>query len=560
MKKVLLTLACATAMVASAQVAKVENPAKAKMDFSRVSLDKKAVVSTTKKSDAPMKSAADGVYYRTPAGSMWAAVPQPFYNYNTPYHVVAPWTDFTFINMSDKKNGTWGIQTASTFVDLSEEVDANGNYTSYYNGRAAIYYAPQYTEGSTTYIPTHTLRSGSKETMANCVQGVEMLSFQPMNVDGGGLAARGVLTDENLFGAGAYDGIAMSGVDAYYPAPMSPLYVEYASIYARVVSSKEPLSGKTLTMTIYNLEDENAEPLVLTCTEDDLVFDAEQSGVKYYMANFSKKVKDEISGSFVADPFVIDYPTEVVISGLDQAGVNIGFGGIDIADEFVSDNENENHAYCTYYDEAAGAMDGFTYQGNVTLALCVYGMMDICSVATELQSTDNNFYECNGIKVSDDGQSFVNCEFGQSLAGVRVYTALDWTDGETGEEMYWSDDMYDYEWIQNLVVSSLKNSQGNTVGMHDVGAICDALPSGVTKRYAVIHLNGRGVTSEPIFVLQGDITLAEAKADYIATGITNVKNNEAKKSTKKFNLAGQQVDNNFKGIVISNGKKTIKRN
>ena len=291
-----------------------------------------------------------------------------------------------------------------------------------------------------------------------------------------------------------------------------------------------------------------------------VLFDAEQSGVKYYMANFSKKVKDEISGSFVADPFVIDYPTEVVISGLDQAGVNIGFGGIDIADEFVSDNENENHAYCTYYDEAAGAMDGLTYKGNVTLALCVYGMMDICSVATELQSNDNNFYECNGIKVSDDGQSFVNCEFGQSLAGVRVYTALDWTDGETGEEMYWSDDMYDYEWIQNLVVSSLKNSQGNTVGMHDVGAICDALPSGVTKRYAVIHLNGRGVTSEPIFVLQGNITLAEAKADYIATGITNVKNNEAKKSTKKFNLAGQQVDNNFKGIVISNGKKTIKRN
>lgn len=554
MKKILLTLTCATAMVASAQVERINDAASGKGSFAKVALVKKAsVLQTDQSSKAPLKSKAEGVYYKTPAGSMWLAVPQPFYAYDSPYCVVAPWTDFTYVNMSDKKNGTWGLQAAESFVDLTEDADENNNLPYAYNGGIGNYYAPQYTESGVTYIPTHTLPNGSKETMVNSVDDIALHTFHPMNVDGAGIYGMGVLDNENLYGAGKYKGIAMAGIQACYPKPMSPLYVEYASAYGRVAAG-EALSGKTLTMNIFNLEDEDAEPIVLTCTENDLVLDSEEKGTKYYMVNFTKKVRDEISGDIVADPFVIDFPSLVIISGFDQEGVNLGLGGYAVADEFLSDNAAENISLLLYFD-TENKVKSLNYE-NIVVALGFQSMFDVCSVETELTATDGNKYEANGIAVSDDGQTFGNNAF-KGIDGVRVCTAFDWTDEETGEEKYWSDDMYDYEWIQNLVVKPLLNSINKKIGYQEVGAVCDPLPAGTDKRYAVIHLNGRGVTSEDIYVLQGNITLEEAKADHAVTAITDVKNDAAKKNNKKFNLAGQQVDNNFKGIVISNGKKAI---
>lgn len=559
MKKILLTLASATAMTASAQLANVENAAKANLAFSKVELKTMTAESAIKKSNAPLKSKADGVYYKTPAGSMWMMVPQPFYAYNTPMHVVAPWTDFTYTNMSDKKNGTWGIQVQSDFIDLTEDADLSNNLISSYQGGLSAWYAPQYTEGGVTYIPTHTLRNNSKETMVNYINDVQFCSFSPTNVDGANIYGGGLIDNQNLFGAGSYNGNKILTVETCYPKPMSPLYVEYASVYGVLRDgTKDALSGKTLTMTIYNLENESAEPEVLTCTPEDLILDSEENGSKFYMVNFTKKVQDEISGDMVADPFVIDYPSLVIISGLDQEGVNIGFGGYSQGAEFMSDNDDENYTFNTYIDSETGKPDGLAYEGGVILALGFQSMFDICSVETTVEAQDGNTYPANGIYVSNDGQEFGNYVF-SDIKGVLVYTALGWSDEETGEEMYWSDDMYDYDWIQNLVVESTKNSQNREIGYHHVGVVCDPLPADCDKRYAVIHLNGRGVTSEDIYVLQGNITLEEAMADHNAAGIDKVENNGVKANNKVYNLNGQQVGKNYKGIVIENGKKVIKK-
>lgn len=45
--------------------------------------------------------------------------------------------------------------------------------------------------------------------------------------------------------------------------------------------------------------------------------------------------------------------------------------------------------------------------------------------------------------------------------------------------------------------------------------------------------------------------------DYVATGISQAIAVPAAKSSKVFNLAGQQVDKSYKGIVIKNGKKYV---
>lgn len=571
MKRFLLSFACASTMVASAQVAKMQNVVREVQPVSKIAVAKNAVLSNTRKANAPFKAAADGVYYKTPVGSMWAFADRPLYGYNSAYHIVAPWTDLLYQNMGTKKDGKWTIKTATAEYDLTENTDENNNLIQRYQGGTGGYYAPDYTESNISYVPA----TEKGEAMVNFIQGIGLNSFHPTNVGTISFYGGGSLDNGNLYGGGTFTetdretGAVLGnyvsiGIIQDYPKPLSPLYVESINIWGNLRdASLEPLNGKTLTMQIYNLEDENADPVVLTCTPDECVLDREQSGRKYYKVNFTKKVVDEISGETVADAFVIDYPSEIIISGFDQDGVNLGLMGYDVNEEFLSDVENENET-AVWIINTDTKENKFLHYPSTVVALGFNSMFDICAVDTEGTSTNNETFEINGIAVSDDGQTYANNVF-SNIHGVQVYTALDWADEETGEEMYWSDDMYDYEWIQNLVTEQViqKYTDGTEEeigGCYHVGAICDALPSGVTKRYAVIHLNGRGVTSEPIFVLQGNITLAEAKADYIATGITNVKNNEAKKSTKKFNLAGQQVDNNFKGIVISNGKKTIKRN
>lgn len=552
MKKILLSLACASAVVASAQVTKIQKETAISPVSSEMKVAKNFVMSATKNANTLKTSAADGVYYKTPAGSMWNFAERPLYSYNAPGLVLAPWTEYTYVNMSTNKTGTWGIQTANKFIDLTEDTDEANNLIQSYNGGAGGYYAPQYTEGSVTYIPT--TKAGT--TMINYVDAVDLHSFHPTNVGDPSFYGGGSLENGNLYGAGTLQGLVSVGIDMSYPKPMSPLYVEKVSVWGSMKDlTKDALSGKTLTMRIYNLEDENAEPVVLTCTPEECVLDRETTSSKLYQVNFTKKTVDEISGETVADPFVIDYPAEVIITGFEQEGVNLGLMGYDVFDEFKSDNADEYTTYVVLVDPATSKAKYVKYTDTV-VALGFWSMFDICQVETEVLAQSGATFEANGIAVSADGQTFGNNKF-SDIKGVMAYTALEWTDATTGEELYWSDDMYDYEWIQNLVVEAFNE---NVKGYYQVGAVCDPLPAGTDKRYAVIHLNGRGVVSEDIFVLQGNITLEEAKADYAnTTGITDIKNDAVKNNNKKFNLAGQQVDSSFKGIVISNGKKAIKK-
>ena len=44
-----------------------------------------------------------------------------------------------------------------------------------------------------------------------------------------------------------------------------------------------------------------------------------------------------------------------------------------------------------------------------------------------------------------------------------------------------------------------------------------------------------------------------------ATGISSISATEAKEKTATFNLAGQQVSESYKGIVVKNGKKYLNK-
>ena len=78
------------------------------------------------------------------------------------------------------------------------------------------------------------------------------------------------------------------------------------------------------------------------------------------------------------------------------------------------------------------------------------------------------------------------------------------------------------------------------------------MPNDITGRTATIWLKGKGLTaSTPIILLQGNAAL---------TGINGIENNTATLDNGRvYNLAGQQVGSDYKGIVLKNGKKCLKK-
>ena len=56
----------------------------------------------------------------------------------------------------------------------------------------------------------------------------------------------------------------------------------------------------------------------------------------------------------------------------------------------------------------------------------------------------------------------------------------------------------------------------------------------------------------PVYVLQGDATVADAISSVHVSDKTNTDN-------RIYNLAGQQVSKAYKGIVIENGHKHIQK-
>ena len=82
----------------------------------------------------------------------------------------------------------------------------------------------------------------------------------------------------------------------------------------------------------------------------------------------------------------------------------------------------------------------------------------------------------------------------------------------------------------------------------------DGKATNVGDRGSVVSFEACGVAVEAV----GGAEPESVEADFGGTGIANVKaENEA--NAPLYNLAGQKVDNGFKGIVIQNGRKMIQK-
>ena len=161
------------------------------------------------------------------------------------------------------------------------------------------------------------------------------------------------------------------------------------------------------------------------------------------------------------------------------------------------------------------------------------------------------YYVINGreenygiVKMDDDGTSGKTLIPGDLVfAGPAIKTNDSWFDANN-EPNYTV--TCDADWVKSITPDT------KTWAEYDITVlkvVCDPLPEGVSGRKCELHVQSKTCKSTyPIEVLQGDAT----------AGINGVTVNVARDG-KTYNLSGQRVAPDTKGIVIRDGKKYVNK-
>lgn len=535
----------------------------------------------------PKRSADNNFYYSKPAGALYRCWDHEGSGYAPSFMILPPLTDFTFIAHSNTAaTDTWTHTNSSGTTDWTSYKDANNNMTisalpntGYYYGSITMATADgsnsfmwgsnnYYYQQNTTYYP---------RMIVDSIGTVSFIDDHTSGYGWGSLSTRylygtGTITDSSYkYVNNAGDTITMEsgntgtcvGIVQSLPKPAHAMYVEDVFITVKSENSTVLPEGKALTLTIANAETGDVIK-TLTATANDTLFwngpytSSYTSTGEYYSGYilFADKTTD-ILGNTTYEPFVIDCPTVLTLTGIDQDGVSVGFNGMTIKDEDLSDFTSLNNYggvgfFAVTYTNPSDAKDAtstYYYRySNTVLNPCFTAVMDTVVVANTLYSYDDNYnvtatYEnANAITFPTAGGAGT-CE-STGLGYIYVQTALDWTD-EDGNEYYAIDNLP--EWVTDYQVTKDENSTGN---VYYISFTADALPSGTTGRYAESYLTGRGTTSvAPVIFKQGDVSgISSAKAD-----------EDVKTSGYIYNLNGQRMNKTAKGILIQNGKKFINK-
>ena len=593
MKKSLLVMAaCMMTAAASAQIS-VKDVEKIQQKSLPTLFDMKYFKVADEK-QTPARTKSSGAYYKRPAGAYYGGFGLNGYGYYASTINLVPWQEVVYENQIPGKAGVWHQyyydQSGNNMGDILVNPEAtvvDGDYTwSQDPGR--LYYTPTLRLGRDSFCigeenlyliyykrPQYAGRTLTDSIgMKNPADDHQRYYYNGQNY--GNTAAWGALSD-NMFGTGETDVTMQDNsvvmcpcfqVEQVMERPLSNLYVE--SVVASGCSFKrQPIAeGDTLKCYITNVVrvertdgtvqlragDQIYETLYAVA-EDTLGFSMDnadtRNGKTIYEGKilFSKKEVDEFGIEYnvpvVIDPNDFDeYGFAIVIDGFDKSTIDFGVYGWQVNDD-VDDVEPGRFSV---YNPGTGDAYTFTYNGCIAMQVGVNAMYDAVEVL------DNN--NINALRISDDGQtcSTDGAVVGSDndMGGAAVYTAQSWFDEDLNEYYYLVDAP---DWVSGVMVDeSMRDgdSQGQYVGLDFVAVTCDPLPAGVTGRSAKVFIGGRGVVSSvPLYILQGDATLAD--------GINNVEAAPNAKNLRVFNLNGQEVTKATKGVIIQNGKKFVNK-
>lgn len=539
MKKSLLVLAMAVGsfMSADAQATYFQQIAKP-FKGSRVVMAPRAAnlfTGALAKKNAPKKAEAEAyAIYDFPAGTLYdgvydggwyssknvmlpGMVPQTFYNYS-----------------SNRRNGATYIWQISNGKTLSGE---NFTDSTAVNGEAQAWgytYAPTLTQNSADgTTQTYTAQNSKKTSNAVIQWGADSTVFNLSNTcpsDGvyGRFTDGGSFTSNQEFqnlkdGAWNNTGKKLTGFMQLYEPLSSEVYTD--GVYALVscdAASDDPAKlfagADTLQAKLALVGDKGLEApfAVAKATVNDVA--AYGEGSNLFLIKYKFYDVDPILG-VAESPLTLPVGKTfaVLLPGFEKLTNQVSalFGG---ADGFTG------HGYAILEDNSISTI-GYSNDAQTPQVNLHIGFTD-CAEAVGYAPVDTVYFDANG----SDLQCLMD---GKMYNDAIAYTAL--TDWEVSSD----------EWITPTVSEDYVASQG----LVDITARAEAMPKDVKGRMGKITLSRSDLGKTITFVcIQGD--------KQAATGIEGIKTNKVVKSNGAiYNLAGQRVSKDYKGLVIKNGKK-----
>ncbi len=530
-------------------------------------------MTAAKPGSMPMKSMYNGNYYTVPAGALYYGYTQEDMGYQATLVNVTGLSYGVFTNMnSDPFSAawTWNGNNASDYglVDESNNFVWFGMPINTSEGMSS--YAAPVLNGADSY----TLPNSYNQSGIISVDRLAPLTYSDPHIGRQIYGYSGFMSTQYLFGtgnAGVTDVVDGDTVEVSYPSmgfaqhftkPMSPLYVE--NVYIPALSANgnaNPLGDKTLTMKI--IGDSGKEIATLTATQTDLL---NKNNTDYldpfgtptlWSLIFQKKTVDPIWGE-MTEPFVIDEGFTVMVTGFDQEGVDLGlFGFQSDGVEVTGPLDVESATLLTKRED--GTTYEVQYSGVLSVPVTFTSLTDNVYVQTELTYKDQTsgdtqtFENSNVLRISEDGaDSYLE---NQADLSLYVSTATPWEEGGYTVEVENTNDESDWLDTNPTCDASMWQDSGN--GINFLNFTATPIEAG-KGRWAVLKVIGRGVESENrIIVLQGTAQLS----DVPSTGIENVVNNTVKADPNApvYNISGQRVSKDAKGILIQNGKKFMNK-
>ena len=604
MKKYLLM--SVAALAATAGYAQVEKASAQKMSAPKAVMQK--FERGNKGNMNVLKSFTNQTYY-LPQGTYYGGWNKEGKGIASAVIVAPPFTDVTFKNMMAKPtSGSWAMNGQDKSSLATEEGDFMMSLSS--NG---MYYAPTLINGQYDYTfgennvyylkgQIQSLASAGTVSTTNSIpveDGYAVLPYYAMNDHGSSqinskvssntLIGYGFLEGTGyLFGSGSItgdDNVVTKAVSAaqIFNAPGADLYIEDFFL-GGALSFKMggPISGdQKITAYIINVEEVDGEYQLgketiatFAASADDLSGFTEavngwSAGTGQYKgkAPYSGTVtfyntdvdKDPLTGAESPKPVVIPAgkPFAIVISGLDQC---------DLGMSCIIANDEDNGVRGMVITEGGTS---YSYKDKIGIRLGLDAIFekiyvpstDFLNYESDPSFPSDKFHGWNVLRVSNDGKTVDTDELGGtkfSAGAAFVGTSTAWADDN--DTPYYDIEIEYVEggegWITGYQYDDhLYDATEGLSGFNLLAPTCDALPAGVKGRAAKITVYGRGdvKADNTILVLQGDI-------DY-TSGIDNaiVSKDNANTSNRMFNLSGQEVGKNYKGVVVKNGKKFLNK-
>jgi len=569
MKKGLLFLFALTLGVVTSQAqmnkAVVRSKASAPQKMQKMDLSKRSVAPLMQKSSR--RAAGDvSMLYCYPMGAFYYGLTDESYSYSGIQMLTGAFDDTEFYNYSRIEGAdgnysrlsdvTWDWGTndeGEAITPIEQRTDENGSLIAQAFGSMkfpAVKYGDQSYEYTVTDADDKTKTYSSYWTAGT--EGIADFTFGDGN---GGTEVHQGTVGNYIPGLGFYSGFGNDygfisnktfynlenyqttkkwnntgkktvGFAEYYVKPVSHVYAESVVAwywFDGVTDKTKPLGGKTITATICTFGEDNKlkEYATATATDDDVVIVSSKNSFCYIEFKFSES--DPIMGDVDAPIVLPDEDFIVMLTGFEDVTGNFT-SPITLADGFTG------FGYAILEDQSISTI-GYTNDPETPQVSLPIGFRAALPVATyaEVNLPSVRFTEEGGVGAGMEGDDGF---YGYSV----IYTMSKKENWETIEKPDWITEIeLDDQYVEDrgIMFATLK---------------AEPLPSGTDERSGKVVME--------LFGKQMEIPVYQSPN---ALGVKNITQDRGTSNAPAYNLAGQRVNKDYKGLVIKDGRKFMNK-